>query len=136
LSLVKTYNSIIEAVEDLNPNHKKLGISFTGRQIAISRYKNKSILVDNELGSFYFAKNPKSPRVNSSKRRIYQGVYPLILKDLINQTELEFRGIMSVQKYLTQILKLKPDTRTLKSCYINGTIYRKRFMLIPINKKN
>jgi hypothetical protein len=60
LSLVKTYNSIIEAVEDLNPNHKKLGISFTGRQTAISRYKNKSILIDNELGSFYFAKNPNS----------------------------------------------------------------------------
>jgi len=31
LSLVKTYNSIIEAVEDLNLNHERLGISFSGR---------------------------------------------------------------------------------------------------------
>ena len=132
-SLLKTYESIKEGVKDLNPNYKRLGISIRGREIAISRYKNKKILIHNELGSFYFAKNP-----NGSDRWIknQEGRYPLILKDIINKTELKFRGILPVQRYLTNILKVKPDPRTIKSHYMKGTIYRKRYVFIPINKNN
>lgn len=45
-----------------------------------------------------------------------------MLKYIINKTELRLIGIMSVQKYLTNILKIKPDARTIKSHYIKGTI--------------
>lgn len=55
LSLVNTYRSIKEAVISLNPNYKELGINLRGREIAISRAKNKQKLVFNENGSFYFA---------------------------------------------------------------------------------
>ena len=74
LSLIKTYNSIKEGAKDLNPNYKKLGISIRGRETAISRYKNKKFLIYNELGYFYFARNP-----NSSDRWIknQEGRYPL-----------------------------------------------------------
>jgi hypothetical protein len=133
LSLIKTYNSIKEGAKDLNPNYKKLGISIRGRETAISRYKNKKFLIYNELGYFYFAKNPNS---NDRWVKNQQGWYPLILKDIINKTELEFIGIIPVQKYLSSILNIKPDARTIKSHYIKGTIYRKRYMFIPQNKNN
>lgn len=133
LHLIKTYNSIKEGAIDLNPNYKKLGISIRGREIAISRYKNKKYLINNELGSFYFAKNPNS---NDRWIKNQQGRYPLILKDIINKTEFKFIGIIPVQKYLTSLLKIKPDARTIKSHYIKGTIYRKRYMFIPINQNN
>jgi hypothetical protein len=62
LSLIKMYESTTEAVKDLNPNYKKLGIKLRGREVAISRGKNRNILIKNELGYFYFAENPKSNR--------------------------------------------------------------------------
>jgi len=62
LTLVNTYRSIKEAEIALNPNYKELGISLRGREIAISRAKNKQKLVFNENGSFYFAENPNSNR--------------------------------------------------------------------------
>jgi hypothetical protein len=132
LSLVKIYESITEAIKSLNPSYKKLEINIKGRRTAISRYKNKSILVDNELGSFYFAQNP-----NSGNKWIMnqQGRYPLILKDIINKTELEFIGILPVQRYLTDLLKVKPDIKTIKSHYMKGTIYRKRYILYTNKKK-
>lgn len=133
LSLIKTYNSIKEGAIDLNPNYKKLGVSLRGREIAISRYKNKKFLVYNELGSFYFAKNPTS---NNRWIKNQEGRYPLILKDLIDKTELKFIGIIPVQKYLTNILNIKPDSRTIKSHYFKGTLYRKRYLFLPINKDN
>ena len=55
---------------------------------------------------------------------------------MVDKTELKFIGIRSVQKYLSSILGIKPDTRTIKSHYIKGTIYRKRYMFIPLNKNN
>ena len=132
LSLIKIYKPIREAAKDLNPNNEKLGINVRGREIAISRSKNKKKLVYNELGSFYFAENP-----NSNRWIIYQqGLYPLILKDIINQTELEFAGIKPVQRYLTKLLEMKPDYKTIRSHYNNGTLYKKRFIFIPISKNN
>lgn len=59
---INTFNSIKEAVLNLNPNHKNLGISVRGGEVAISRGKNKQILVSNEKGSFYFAENPNTNR--------------------------------------------------------------------------
>jgi hypothetical protein len=64
-----------------------------------------------------------------------QGRYPLILKDIINKTELEFIGILPVQRYLTDLLKVKPDIKTIKSHYMKGTIYRKRYILYTNKKK-
>jgi hypothetical protein len=61
-TLVKTYKSISESVKDLNPNYKNLGISLRGREIAISRGKNKQNLIYNEKGLFYFAENPITNR--------------------------------------------------------------------------
>jgi hypothetical protein len=57
LSLVNTYKSIKKAAIDLNPNNIKLNISINGREIAISRAKNKQKLVYNEKGSYYFQQN-------------------------------------------------------------------------------
>jgi len=58
-SLVGTYKSIVEAARSLNPNSNiELGTNLRGREMAIARAKNKSKLVDNEKGSFYFAENP------------------------------------------------------------------------------
>lgn len=132
LSLIKTYESIKKAVRNLNPNHEKLGISLIGREIAIARYKNKKFLVKNEIGSFYFAENP-----NSNRWATYnQKQYPLILKDIINGTELKFTGINAARKYLADILKIKPSYKTIKSYSIKGIIYRERFMFILTNKKN
>lgn len=131
--LIKTYNSIKEGVKDLNPNYKKLGISIRGREITIYRYKNKKFLVYNELGSFYFVKNPNS---NDRWIKNQQGRYPLILKDIIDKTKLKFIGIMAVQRYLTNILNIKPDARTIKSHLIKGTIYRKKYMFIALNKND
>jgi hypothetical protein len=62
LSLVNTYKSIKEAVISLNPSPARDGISIRGREIAISRAKNKQKLVFNQIGSFYFAENPNSNR--------------------------------------------------------------------------
>jgi hypothetical protein len=62
LSLVNTYKSIKEAVISLNPSPAQDGISIRGREIAISRAKNKQKLVFNQIGSFYFAENPNSNR--------------------------------------------------------------------------
>jgi hypothetical protein len=61
-SLVGTYKSIVEAARSLNPNSNILGTNLRGKEIAISRAKNKSKLVDNEKGSFYFAENPSTNR--------------------------------------------------------------------------
>jgi len=41
LSLFNIYNSIKEAAQLLNPNYKTIGINIRGREIAISRAKNK-----------------------------------------------------------------------------------------------
>jgi hypothetical protein len=62
LSLIYIYKSIREAVRFLNPSYNELGISLRGREIAISRAKNKLKLVFNEIGSFYFAENPNSDK--------------------------------------------------------------------------
>jgi hypothetical protein len=129
-SLVGTYKSIVEAARNLNPNSIILGTNLRGKEIAISRAKNKSKLVDNEKGSFYFAENPSTNRWT-----IYQkGKYPLQLVDIINNEEKEFIGIRTVQSYLFKLLKVKPDYKTIKSHYNKGTVYKKQFKFVPINK--
>jgi hypothetical protein len=95
-TLVKTYKFISESVKDLNPNYNNLGISLRGREIAISRGKNKQNLIYNEKGLFYFAENPTTNRWKLN----HKGKYSLILKDITNNKEISFKGIRPVQKYL------------------------------------
>lgn len=126
LSLVHTYKSIREAVRYLNSNYKKLGISLIGRKIAISRAKNKMVLVFNEIGSFYFGENP-----NSDKWKGYQkGKYPLILRDITINLDKSFDSMKLVQKYLLELLGKKVDSRTIIGHLNNGTIYRKKYLFI------
>src|SRR5947207_4769144 len=61
-SLVYKYKSIRKAVRYLNPNYKEKGINLRGKEIAISRAKNKCKLIINEKGSFYFAENRNSDK--------------------------------------------------------------------------
>ena len=128
LSLVNTYRSIKEAVISLNPNYKELGINLRGREITISRAKNKQKLVFNEKGSFYFAENPNSNRWSSYT----VGKYPFLLKDIVKNTEISFKSIGEAQKYFKSIYGEKPDVRTIKSHYYKGTLYKKRYYIIPL----
>lgn len=124
LSLVYRYKSIREAVRFLNPNYNKLGINLRGREIAISRAKNKIKLVFNEIGSFYFAENP-----NSDKWKGYQlGKYSLILKDITTNIDKSFNSMILVQKYLLQLLGKRPDSKTIIGHLNNGTVYRKKYL--------
>lgn len=128
LSLVNTYKSIKEAVISLNPSPARDGISIRGREIAISRAKNKQKLVFNQIGSFYFAENPNSNRWNN----YIIGKYPFVLKDVVNNSEISFRSIGEAQKYFLSIHGKKPDVRTIKSHYIKGTLYKKQYYIIPL----
>jgi hypothetical protein len=56
--LYKTYNSIVQAARDLNSLPSKI----RGRELAITRAKNKNKLVSNEVGDFYFIENPSTNR--------------------------------------------------------------------------
>jgi hypothetical protein len=123
--LYKTYNSIVQAARDSNNSPDKR----RGRQIAITRAKNKNKLVSHEKGDFYFAENPSTNRWAEYQK----GKYPLILKDIQEETEIEFRGIRTVQTYLQKVLKLdkKPDYDVIKNRYDKGTIFKSRFYFIP-----
>jgi hypothetical protein len=61
-TLFSTFKSISEAAKRLNSNHKKLNINLRGKEVAISRAKNKQKEVSTEVGLFYFAENPNTNR--------------------------------------------------------------------------
>lgn len=121
--LYKTYNSIVQAARDLNSLPSKI----RGRELAITRAKNKNKLVSNEVGDFYFIENPSTNRWVK-----YQaGKYPLVLRDIVENTEVKFKGIRTTQTYLHKLLNKKPDYKTIKSHLEKGTIYKSRFLFLP-----
>jgi len=126
LFLIYTFDSIKKAVRYLNPNHKELGINLRGKEIAISRAKNKQMLVVNEIGSFYFAENPNSNRWEGYQK----SKYPLILKDVTTNINIPFDSIKRIQEDFLTILGIKPDTRTILKHFHKKTIYRKKYLFV------
>lgn len=126
-SLFSTFKSINEAAKTLNPNHEKLSINLRGKEVAISRAKNKHKEVSTEVGLFYFAENPNTNRWLLNQ----QGRFPLILKDVKQDLDKFFTGIKPVQLYLEKILEKKPEYKTIKLHYEKGTLYKNQFLFIP-----
>jgi hypothetical protein len=55
----------------------------------------------------------------------------LVLRDIVENTEVKFKGIRTTQTYLHKLLNKKPDYKTIKSHLEKGTIYKSRFLFLP-----
>jgi hypothetical protein len=55
-----------------------------------------------------------------------------VLRDTVEDTEVAFKGIKTVQTYLHKLLDKKPDYKTIKSHFDKGTIYKSRFLFLPL----
>lgn len=131
----RDFNSIAEAAAALNPSNP---LKQRGRETKISRLMGLDATVQNELGNFYFLKNPNTSRFKENQG----GRFPCYLYDLEDGTCLSFKGLKPVVRHLSEYRhgKFKVTYDRVKSCYDRSTTLENakvmfaRFKIVPIVK--
>lgn len=129
----RDFNSIVEAAVVLNPTDPSVR---RGRETKISRLMGLDATVQNELGNFYFVKNPNTNRFKENQA----GRFPCYLYDLEDGTCLAFKGLRPVVTHLSEFRhgKFKVTYDRVKTCYDKSTTFENarvmfaRFKIVPI----